>query len=233
MKILKKRPLDEKPGFWKKIARLLLKIVIIIPVILVLILFSFSLINPPFSFQMAKSFISHGTINHEWIDYEEFPEVLVLSHLVTEDEFFCMHWGFDLNSSRDRDKKKPTTLTQKAVQSLFLGSTDQNLRRVLETPLSLLVEIFWSKKRILEFYLNYVRSSTSVFGVAAASQTILKKNIESLTPEESALLTVMLEAPNGVDPFDLPPELKLRAEWIVEKIEAIKAEGLADCLIGD
>ncbi len=233
MKILKKRPHDEKPGFWKKIVRLLLKIVIIIPVVLVLILFSLSLITPPFSIQMAKSFISHGNINHAWVDYEELPEALILSHLVTEDEFFCVHWGFDLNSSRDRDRKKPTTLTQKAVQSLFLGSTDQNLRRVIETPLSLLVEIFWSKKRILELYLNFVKTSTSVFGVAAASQSILEKNIETLTPEESTLLTVMLAAPNGVDPFDLPPELKLRAEWIVEKIEAIKAEGLADCLIGN
>ena len=233
MKISKKRPHDEKPDLWKRIARLLLRIVIIIPLILVLMLFSLSLINPPFSFQMAKSFISHGNINHEWIDYEELPDGLVQSHLVTEDKFFCMHWGFDLKSSRDRDRKKPTTLTQKAVQSLFLGSTDHNLRRILETPLSLLVEIFWSKKRILEFHLNYLRIGTSIFGVAAASQTILDKNIESLTPEESALLTVMLEAPNDVDPFDLPPELKLRVEWVVEKIDELNAEGLTDCLTGN
>lgn len=232
MKISKKRPHDEKPVFWKRIARLLLRILIVIPLILVLILCSLSLINPPFSFQIAKSFISHGNINHEWIDYEELPDGLVLSHLVTQDEFFCTHWGFGLNSSRDSNRKKPTTLTQKAVRSLFLGSADQNLRRVLETPLGLLAEIFWSKKRILEFYLNYVKTGTSIFGVAAASQTILDKNIENLTLEESALLTVMLEAPNDFDPFDLPPELKLRIEWIVEKIEAIKADGKADCLIG-
>ena len=230
MKNSKKGSTDKKPSFWKRPFRVLVWIVIIIPLFLVLVLLGLSQFNPPFSYQMAKSFISHGNINHEWVDFKNLPDDFGLTILATEDEHFCLHWGFDLKSSLENERDKPTTITQKAVRSLFLGNSELALRRVVETPLTVLVEILWTKQRVLELYLNYVGVGSSIFGVAAASQTIFEKNIETLNLEESALLTIVLEAPNDIDPNNLPPELELRAEWIVERVGELKAEGLGDCI---
>ena len=230
LKNSKKTSPDEKPSLWKRVFRFLVWIVIIIPLFLVLVLFALSQFNPPFSFQMAKSFISHGNINHEWVDFENLPDDFGLTILATEDEHFCLHWGFDLKSSLDNEKGKPTTITQKAVRSLFLGDSEWALRRVLETPLTVLVEILWTKQRILELYLNYAGIDSSTFGVAAVSQTIFEKDIEILSLAESALLTLVLEAPNEIDPNNLPPELVFRAEWVENKVGELKAEGLGECL---
>lgn len=221
----------EKSSIWKRTTRFLVWIVIIFPIFLVLVLLGLSQFNPPFSFQMAKSFFSQGNINHEWVDYEDLPEGFGLAVIAIEDEHFCIHWGFDLKASLDNNQDKPTTITQKAVRSLFLGSSEWLLRRVLETPLSVLVEILWTKQRILELYLNYARYNSSIFGFAAASQTIFGKNIENLNLVESALLTVMLEPQNDIDPSNIPPELQFRAEWIAERVGDLAEEGRGDCLI--
>ncbi len=230
MKIFKRNSPEAKPKLLKRVIRFFVRIIIAIPVFIVLALFSLSLINPPFSLQMAKSFINHGNINHEWIDYQNLPENFGLFFLAIEDEHFCTHWGFALRTSRDREVGKPTTLTQKAVRVLFLGSSEGTLRRVFETPLTVLIEILLTKQRILELYLNHVKVGTSIFGVASASQTILGKNITTLSPEESAILTVMLEDPNGINPNNLSPEQNIRIEWIVERAKALKSVGLGSCL---
>ena len=221
---------ENKPSLWKRIFRYFGWVIFIIPTILIIALLVFSQINPPFSYQMTKSYLIHGNINHEWLDFDKFPEDLGITILATEDENFCLHWGFDLKSSLANQKAKPTTLTQKAVRSLFLGHSEWAGRRVLETPLTILAELFWSKQRIMEVYLNHVGIGSSIFGVAAASQTIFEKNIATLSDVEIAVLAVMLEGSNEIDPKNMPTELNIRIAWILELIGELKDGGMGDCL---
>ncbi len=226
----KRDAIGKETTIWNRIIRYLVRLVIALPFLILIALISLAIINPPFSLQMARSYISYGNINQEWIDRENLPKDFELAFIAVEDELFCKHWGFGLKSSRDNDGEKPSTLTQKAVRSLFLGDTEWALRRVLETPLALIAEIFWSKRRILELYLNHVKVGTSIFGVASASQTIFGKRVETLTLEEVTLLAVMLENPNDIDPGNVPPEVMITVTWFLDRIEALKIGGFGDCL---
>ena len=123
--------------------------------------------------------------------------------IASEDQRFAEHWGIDVKATTDAinaelaGKKTGggSTITQQLAKNLFLWEERSYVRKGLEWTIAGLMELVWSKERILEVYLNTAQFSNADYGVAAASQNLLHKPLSALSKSDAALLTAVLPAP--------------------------------------
>ncbi len=177
------------------------------PVALVLLL---RWVPPP-----ASSFIVQGWLSALWAGerarfrYDWTPMTAISPHaalavIAAEDQRFPDHFGFDFVEMRealeDQDEGKPlrgaSTLSQQVAKNLFLWPGRSFIRKGLEVWFTLLLELLWSKQRILEVYLNIAEFGEYTFGVEAASQRFFHKPAAHLTTDEAARLAAVL--PNSL-----------------------------------
>ena len=132
---------------------------------------------------------------------EEISDTLKLSVVAAEDVNFCQHWGFDMSAIRaaiqDGGDRGASTLTQQVVKNTFLWHGRSWVSKTLEAILTPMVELFWSKQRILEVYLNVAEFDEGVFGAEAASLHYFGISSDSLTLAEAARLAAILPDPKG------------------------------------
>lgn len=142
-------------------------------------------------------------VRHDWVSLEEIPRHMQIAVIASEDQRFAEHWGIDVAATeaairaemRGRGKGGGSTITQQLVKNLFLWEGRSYVRKGLEWGISGVMEIFWSKERILEVYLNTAQFSNADYGVGAASQYLLKKPVGKLAAADAALLAAVLPAP--------------------------------------
>jgi len=140
---------------------------------------------------------------HDWVDWEQISPSMKLAVIAAEDQKFADHWGFDFASIQDalderergRGSRGASTITQQVAKNLFLWPQPSWLRKGIEAGLTLLIELLWSKERILEVYLNVAEFGRGVFGVGAASEVYFGKPAALLNPYESARLAAVLPSP--------------------------------------
>jgi len=172
-------------------------------------------------------------IRYHWIDMKSVSSSLPLAVIAAEDQKFPFHWGFDVDSiekaveSYDRGHRLrgASTITQQVAKNLFLWPGRSFIRKGLEAYFTILLEIFWSKKRILEVYLNIAQFGDGIFGAREASVILLKKSPRHLTLSDAALLAAVL--PNPVEYKVVRPSsyVNARRQWI-EK-QAVRLGGTA------
>lgn len=140
----------------------------------------------------------------------------------SEDQLFFEHNGFDFiaikkamrNNERGRRLKGGSTISQQTAKNAFLLPHRNYLRKGLEVYFTALIELFWSKERILEVYLNVIEFGNGIYGVEAASQYYFKKSAAQLTKDEAALLAAVLPNPIRYK-VDKPSSYILRRKnWI-------------------
>ena len=158
---------------------------------------------PPVSTLMLADLASFRLPRRDWVPLEKISPNLVASVVLSEDSAFCDHWGFDLNQiekSIDKavDGKRfggASTITQQTAKNLFLWSGRSWLRKIFEAPLTLWVELIWSKRRILEVYLNIAEWGPGVYGAEAAAKYHFGLSAAALSRTQAALLAVALPDP--------------------------------------
>jgi len=142
-----------------------------------------------------------GSVHFEWVSIEEMSDTVKLAVVAAEDVNFCQHWGFDMTAIRaaieDGGNRGASTLTQQVVKNTFLWHGRSWTRKTFEAFFTPLVELFWSKQRILEVYLNVAEFDKGVFGVEAASLHYFGISSDSLTLAEAARLAAILPDPKG------------------------------------
>lgn len=169
---------------------------------------------------------------HTWVPLEEIAPSLGLAVLAAEDQNFTEHWGFDwqaiekalAHNERSRRKKGASTVTQQTAKNLFLWEGRTWVRKGFEVWFTLLLEVAWPKRRILEVYLNSVEFGEGVFGAEAAARTFFRKPAKRLSPQESALLAAVLPSPRRFR-ADAPSEyVRGRQAWILEQMRLMGGE---------
>jgi monofunctional biosynthetic peptidoglycan transglycosylase len=187
-------------------------------------------IDPPTSMFMLSTRLGlWGTdgrarpVTQEFVGIGRIAKPMLLAVLVTEDAYFFWHVGFDpieiWNAFQyNRKRRKPggnlrgaSTLTQQMTKNLFLLPTQSYLRKIAEAFLTAIVEGLWTKRRILEVYLNIVQFGEGIFGVEAAAKHFFGKSAAALTADEAALLAVALRGPR-LYRVDAPPPAMLKAK---------------------
>lgn len=161
-------------------------------------------------------------IRYKWTPWEKISPVMRLAVVAAEDQKFPDHFGFDLKAMtgavRDHQAGKrlrgASTITQQVAKNLFLWQGRSYLRKALEAYFSVLLEIFWSKRRILEVYLNIAELGDRTFGVHAAAELHFRKKTIELTRREAALLAASLPNPHMHNAAQPGPYLRERSRWI-------------------
>lgn len=201
----------------------------------------FRIVPVPFSAYMAQQKISHllqldftYDIQHDWVSLDEISSNMQLAVIAAEDQHFATHWGFDWKAIQHalkyNEKSKrirgASTISQQTAKNMYLWHGASWLRKGVEVPVTLLLEIIWPKKRILEVYLNIAEFGNGIFGVESASQYYFKKPAKNLTQSEAALLAAVL--PNPIIYKVNKPSLYVRKRqgWIMRQMNALGKEYL-------
>jgi monofunctional glycosyltransferase len=144
----------------------------------------------------------HG-FSKDWVSYEEISPNLPRAAIAAEDSGFCAHKGFEweaIQKAWNRNAKSKrirggSTISNQTAKNAFLWPDRTYIRKGIEYYFTGLIELMWSKKRILEVYLNVVEFGPGIYGAESASQTYFKKPASALTRREAALLVAVLPSP--------------------------------------
>jgi monofunctional biosynthetic peptidoglycan transglycosylase len=158
----------------------------------------------PVSALMAWRYLTGAPVSRQWIDFSAISPSLPRSVVAAEDAKFCNHHGIDWDALRDviddADDGEVTrggsTITQQVAKNLFLWPGRSVVRKALELPLALWIDLVLSKQRILELYLNIAELGPSgQFGAEAGSAYAFGRPASALGPREAALLAAILPNP--------------------------------------
>jgi monofunctional biosynthetic peptidoglycan transglycosylase len=206
---------------WLVIGFIALSLLLVVP---------FAWITPPTSsFMLQNELRSQMPAQQQWITLEQMSPYLALAAIAAEDQRFPDHGGFDFVALKqvlaERRQGKPlrgaSTISQQTAKNLYLWPQRSLLRKGLEAWFTMLMEIFWSKRRILEIYLNIVQFTEHTYGVEAASQRFFAGPAKDVTREQAALLLAVLPAPNRYR-VDAPSDyLRRRQQWILQQMRQL------------
>lgn len=165
----------------------------------------FSRSGHPASTLMAWRWLRGAPVARQWVDLSEMSPFLPRSVIAAEDAHFCRHHGIDWGALREviddaqeegTVSRGASTITQQVAKNLFLWQGRDPVRKVLEFPLALWIDMVLPKQRILEIYLNIAELGPGgQFGVEAGSTYAFGKPASHLSPREAALLAAILPNP--------------------------------------
>jgi monofunctional biosynthetic peptidoglycan transglycosylase len=158
----------------------------------------------PISTLMIGRYLTGETVTRKWIDLDDISKALPRSVVAAEDARFCFHHGIDWNSVRDIIEdaqdgeivRGGSTITQQVAKNLFLWPGRSVIRKGLEFPLAMWIDLVLSKKRILELYLNVAElGPNGQFGAEAGANYAFGRPAAALSAREAALLASILPNP--------------------------------------
>jgi monofunctional glycosyltransferase len=174
----------------------------------------------PVSTLMLWRWATGARVERVWTPLTRIAPALPLAVIVAEDGRFCRHHGVDLSQLRDviegiedlddlADVRGGSTIPQQAAKNLFLWQGRSFVRKALEFPLALWLDLVLGKRRLLEIYLNVVEwGPNGQFGAQAAARRAFNKSAHDLTADEAALLAAVLPNPHRRDPRAPRPTLR-------------------------
>lgn len=188
----------------------------IIASILSVVLFKYVMV--PFTPLMISRSIGHifdgqaPKLKKTWVALDDMSKEMPLAAMCAEDGNFLNHHGFDFDAMEKAWKynnkhgdKKPikggSTISQQVAKNVFLWQGRTYLRKGLEVYFTFLIELIWTKHRIMEVYLNVIEMGDGIYGAEAASQTYYNKSCKKLNRGEAALIAVCFPNPRKLSPL--------------------------------
>jgi monofunctional biosynthetic peptidoglycan transglycosylase len=169
----------------------------------------------------------------DWVPMSEISKNAPQAVYASEDQKFLDHNGFDLeamNKAWEGNKKGKrikgaSTITQQTVKNVFLWPARSYVRKGLEAYFTVLVELIWSKERIMEVYLNVIEMGEGIYGIEAAAQTYYNKPAAKLNRSQSAMIAAVLPNPRRWTPARPTPYIVGRQGWILRQMNNLEPLG--------
>lgn len=147
-------------------------------------------------------------LKHKWVPYKKISQNMILAAVAAEDNNFPKHFGVDFeaiekaqkHNKRGKRLRGASTITQQTCKNVYLWNGRNYIRKGMELYFTFLVELVWSKERIMEVYLNSIEMGDGVFGIEAAARTYFKKPASKLTRSEAALIAAAFPNPRKRNP---------------------------------
>ena len=161
-------------------------------------------VGHPVSTLMLGRWFTGQNVTREWLDFAEIAPALPLTAIVAEDAKFCRHRGIDwdalqevIEEAQDGEAARGgSTITQQVAKNLFLWSGRSFVRKALEFPLALWIDLILPKERVLEIYLNIAEwGPDGQFGAEAGAQYAFGRSARNLSPQQAALMVAILPNP--------------------------------------
>ncbi|WP_129714618.1 monofunctional biosynthetic peptidoglycan transglycosylase [Pedobacter sp. SYP-B3415] len=174
---------------------------------------AYRFINPPITLLMILRTMESGEgeapgINKKWVRFEDISDNMKRAAVAAEDQLFLKHVGFDIkaiekayqSNAKNKRVKGGSTISQQTAKNVFLWPGRSWVRKGFEAYFTLLIEILWSKERILEVYLNVIEMGNGIYGAEAAAQKYYKKSCGKLTRAQAAMIAACFPNPRRWTP---------------------------------
>jgi Cu+-exporting ATPase len=225
------------PSILALLLRWFIVIAVFIPVGWVVL---YAVVPVPGTLLMLGRMLEGDGARYDWVSIRDVSPNLVRAVIASEDQSFCTHAGFawdEIDAAVKRAEKtgRPvrgaSTITQQTAKNAFLWPGRSYIRKGVEAYFTVLVEAFWSKRRIMEVYLNIAEWGPGVFGAEAAAQHWFKKPAKDLTVREAAALAAILPNPRRYKAAESGPYITGRTGVITRRAGGVRATGGASCVL--
>jgi monofunctional biosynthetic peptidoglycan transglycosylase len=173
-------------------------------------------------------------LKKDWVSLEKISSAMPLAVIAAEDQKFEEHFGFDLEAIKKAEKynkkhqgkrtRGASTISQQTAKNVFLWPNRSYIRKGFEVYFTFLIEIFWSKQRIMEVYLNVIEMGNGIYGVEAAAQEYFHKPASKLSVREASLIAAILPSPLKWSPVKPNARVQKKAGRIMHFISRLKSE---------
>lgn len=206
-------------------------------------------VDPPFSAFMAIRQLEAWAggdlgmrIAHDWRDLDAMSPWLPLALVAAEDQAFASHRGFDLDAIEQARRRNEqggrlrggSTISQQLAKNLFLwqgsGRASRWIRKGVETWYTVLIELTWPKRRILEVYANVAEFGDGVYGAQAAARSFFGRDADALTPAQAARLAAVLPSPRRYSATQPGPYVQRRTRWIERNMRQLGGPAYLEAL---
>lgn len=169
-------------------------------------------------------------VKKQWKNWDEISPYVAQAIIASEDSRFMQHRGFDwhsieqailYNQQHGKIIFGGSTISQQLAKNLFLYHHRSWLRKGQEAIITVMMELLWSKQRILEVYMNSIEFADKVYGIESASQHYFNKSSKDLTRSESAFLAVILPQPRYYE-HHRTKKLKQRQKIVLEEMSKMR-----------
>jgi monofunctional biosynthetic peptidoglycan transglycosylase len=190
-------------------------------------------VDPPITLTQLGSLFSGYGLKRDYVNYDEISPNAKLAVISSEDQIFTDHNGFDFKSIKKAmayNEKKPgrvrggSTISQQVAKNVFLWQGRSWVRKGLEVYFTFMIELVWSKKRILEMYLNVAEMGKGIFGIESASQAYFKKPAKKLTRQEAAMVASCLPNPKKYSVKPPSRYVSVRSGWVMRQMNHLDGD---------
>ncbi|MCB0508402.1 MAG: monofunctional biosynthetic peptidoglycan transglycosylase [Bacteroidetes bacterium] len=169
-------------------------------------------------------------IDKDWKPIDKISSNMVLAVIASEDQKFEEHFGFDIDAiekamkqnaklqKRGKPIKGGSTISQQCAKNVFLFPQRSWIRKGFEVYFTFLIEVFWSKERIMEVYLNVIETGDGIYGAQAAARNFFNKDAIKLTPSEAATIAAVLPNPRRWSAKNPSTYILKRKRWIMRQM---------------
>ena len=220
---------------FKKITRILFKILIWFVGISLFLVVVFKFVPVPFTPLMVSRAVENKLsgkemfCNHDWVPIENISKNLQKAVIASEDGTFLIHHGFDFsamqkalkNNQKGRKVKGGSTISQQTAKNVFLWQGRSYIRKGFEAYFTVLIELIWGKERIMEVYLNSIEMGDGIYGAQAATEYWYRKDASSLTTREAAGIAAILPNPRKYKATNSTVYINKRKDKIVRVMRYI------------
>jgi monofunctional biosynthetic peptidoglycan transglycosylase len=218
---------------WRRLVLVVLSVLILPYALIVLYLLEFI---HPVSTLMLRDLVLLRGYDRQWVEFDDIAPVLVQSVMMSEDGQFCAHAGIDWAQMRGvvedaldgEQTRGASTIPMQTVKNLFLWNGRSFVRKAMELPLAIAADFAWSKRRLMEIYLNVAEWGEGIYGIEAAARHHFGVSAAKLSRRQAALLAVSL--PNPIDRNAGKPGRGLRRLAGVIERRASRSGGYITCL---
>lgn len=199
----------------------------------------YRVVPPPITFLMVQRVVEGRGFSRTWVPLEDISPTLVRAVIAAEDARFCRHSGFDLEAiekameynAQGKKVRGGSTISQQTAKNVFLWPRRDWVRKGLETWFTVLIELGWGKRRIMEVYLNSIEWGPGVYGAEAAARKNFGVSAKDLSPAQAARLAAIVPKPLSWRAAKPGPYVQRRSGAINRNARAVRREGLTDCVL--
>ncbi|HHX8446510.1 monofunctional biosynthetic peptidoglycan transglycosylase [Vibrio sp. J2-3(2022)] len=215
----------------KRLKSFLFKMVLILLIAPVVLVGVVKYVDPPiWGWKLSRIVVPPknypDSSQHEWVSLPRISKNMQLAVIATEDQKFPHHYGLDFESLFDviaeagdnGPSRGASTITQQAAKNVFLFPSHSYARKAYELYFALLMELMWSKERILEVYLNVVEFGPGIYGAEAAAQNYFGVSAKQLSKWQAARLAVVLPNPYRIKVYPQSDYTARRTRWAMNQM---------------
>ena len=221
-----------------RLLRLLFKAAFYFMLASVLWVLAYRFVPVPFTMTMAGDLFAGRGVTKDWEPLSRIDRDMARAAIAGEDARFCLHDGFDfraiagaaVNNAKGRRLRGGSTISQQTAKSAFLWQGGGYVRKAFEAWFTVLIELLWDKRRIMEVYLNVAETGIGTYGAEAGARRYFRHSAAELTPTEAGRIAAVLPLPKKRAAVSPAGFTRRHGNRLARQVGVVRREGLDRCL---